>query len=82
MTLSLYLSLSFPPSVQFSSVAQLCLTLCDPMGCSTPGFPVLYRLLELAQTHVHQVGDALQPPHPLLSPFPAFNPSQHQGVFK
>ena len=60
------------------SVAQSCLTLCDPMDCSTPGFPVLHHLPELAQTHVHLVGDAIQPSHPLLSPSPpAFNLSQH-----
>ena len=52
---------------QFSSVAQSCPTLCDPMGCSTPGFPVHCQLLELAQTHVHRVGDAIQPSHPLSS---------------
>ena len=70
-------------SVQFSSVAQLCLTLCDPMDCSTPGFPVHRQLLELTQTHGHWVGDAIQPSHPLLSPFPlAFNLSQHQGFFQ
>ena len=70
-------------TVQFSSVAQLCLTLCDPMDCSTPGFPVHHQLLELAQTHVHEVGDAIQPSHPVLSPFPpAFNLSQHQGLFQ
>ena len=57
-------------SVQFSSVAQSCPTLCDPMDCSTPGFPVYYQLLELAQTHGHQVGDTIQPSHPLLSPSP------------
>ena len=51
-----------------SSVAQSCLTLCDPMDCSTPGFPVHHQLPELAQTHVHQVGDAIQPSHPLSSP--------------
>ena len=63
------------------SVTQ-CPTLCDPMGCSTPGFPVLHHLLELAQTHVHRVGDAIQPSHTLLSLFPpAFNLSQHQGLF-
>ena len=56
-------------SVQFSSVAQLCLTLCDPMDCSMPAFPVHYQLLELTQTHVHLVGDAIQPSHPLSSPF-------------
>ena len=53
-------------SVQFSSVAQSCLTLCHPMDCNTPGFPVLHNLLELAQTHVHSVTDAIQPSHPLL----------------
>ena len=63
------------------SVAKLCLTLCDPMSCSTPGFPVLYYLLEFAQTHVHRVSDAIQPSHPLSSSFPpAFNLSQHQGL--
>ena len=55
-------------SVQFSSVAQSCPTLCDPMDCSTPGFPVYHQLLEPTQTHVHQVSDAIQPSHPLLSP--------------
>ena len=55
--------------VQFSSVAQLCPTLCDPMDCSTPGFPVLHHLPELAQTHVHWVDDATQPSHPLSCPF-------------
>ena len=58
-------------------------TFCDPMDCSTPGFPVLYHLLEFTQTHVHQAGDAIQPSHPLLSPSPlAFNLSQHQGLFQ
>ena len=52
------------------SVAQSCLILCDPMDCSTPGFPVLHHLLELAQIHIHWVGDASQPSHPLLSPSP------------
>ena len=66
----------------FSSVAQSCLTLCDPMDCSTPGLPVHHQLPELAQTHVHQVGDAIQSSHPLLSPSPAFSLSQHQGLFK
>ena len=67
-------------SNQFSSVAQSCLTLCDPMDCSTPGFPVHHQLPELAQTHVHRASDAIQPPHPLstLSP-PAFSLYQHQG---
>ena len=70
-------------SIQFSSVAQLSMTLCDPTDCSTPGFPVQDHLLELAQTHVHRVSDAIQPSHPLLSPSPpAFSLSQHQGLFK
>jgi len=64
------------------SVTRLCSTLCDPMDCSTPGFPVLHHLPELAQTHVHWVGDAIQPSHPLSSPSPAFNLSQHQGLFQ
>ena len=64
------------------SVTQLCLTLCDPIGCSTPGFPVLPHLPELAQIHVHRVSDAIQLSHPLSSPSaPAFNLSQHQGLF-
>ena len=67
----------------FSSVAQSCLTLCDPMDCSTPGLPVHHQLLELAQTHVHWVGDAIQPSHPLSSPSPpTFNLFQHQGLFQ
>ena len=70
-------------SVQFSSVAQLCPTLCDPMNCSMPGLPVHHQLPEFTQTHVHQVGDAIQPSHPLLSPsHPAFNLSHYQGLFK
>ena len=70
-------------SVQFSSVTQLCLTLCNPMDCSTPGFHDHHQLPELAQTHVHWVGDMILPSHPLLSPsHPAFNLSQHQGLFK
>ena len=70
-------------SVQFSSVTQSCPTLCDPMNCSTPGLPVHHQLLEFTQTHVHWVGDAIQPSHPLLFPSPpAFNLSQHQGPFK
>ena len=70
-------------SVQFSSAAQLCPTLGDPMECSTPGSPVHHQLLELIQIHVHQVGDAIQPSPPLSSPSPpAFNLSQHQGLFK
>ena len=60
-----------PCSVQFSSVAQSCLTLCDPMNHSMPGLPVHHQLPEFTQTHVHQVGDAIQPSHPLSSPFPS-----------
>ena len=64
---------------QLSSVAQSYLTLCDPMDCSTPGLPVHHQLPELTQTHVHRVGDAIQPSHPLSFPSPpAFNLSQHQ----
>ena len=67
---------------QFSSVTQSCLTLWNPMDCSTPGFPIHHQVPELAQTHVHQVSDAIQTSHPLLSPSPpAFNLSQHQGFF-
>ena len=74
---------SHTSSVQFSSIAQSCLTLCDPMNHSTPGLPVHHQLPEFAQTHVHRVGDAIQPSHPLSSPFPpASNPSQHQGLFQ
>ena len=69
--------------VQFSSVAQSCPTLCDPMHCSTPGLPIHHQLPEFTQTHVHWVGDAIQPSHPLLSPSPpTFNLSQHQDLFK
>ena len=69
--------------VQFSSVAQSCPTLCDPMNHSTLGFPVHHLLPESTQTHVHQVGDAIQPSHPLSSPSPpAFKLSQHQGLFQ
>ena len=67
-------------SVQFSSVAQLCPTLCDPMNHSTTGLPVHQQLLEFTQTHVHRVRDAIQPSHPLSSPSPTFNLSQHQGL--
>ena len=70
-------------AVQFSSVAQSRPTLCDPIVCNTPGFPVHRQLLELAQTHVHPVGDAIQPSHPLLSLSPpAFDLSQDQGLFQ
>ena len=70
-------------SVQFSSVAQLCPTLCDPMKRSTPGHPVHHQLPGYTQTYVHCVGDAIQSSHPLSSPSaPALNPSQHQGLFQ
>ena len=76
-------SLSHFSELQFSSVAQSCPTLCNPMNCSTPGLPVHHQLPEFTQTHVHWVGDAIQPSHPLSSPSPpAPNPSQHQGFFK
>ena len=69
--------------VQFSSVAQSYPTRCDPMNRSTPGLPVHHQLLEFTQTHVHLVGEAIQPSHPLSSPSPpAPNPSQHQGLFQ
>ena len=88
-TYSIYLSIypSTHPSTylftsQFSSVTPSCPTLCDPMNCSTPGFPILYQLPELDQTNVHQASDAIQPSHPLLSPSPpAFHLSQNQGIF-
>ena len=70
-------------SVQFSSLAQLCLNVWDPTDCSTPGLPVHHQLLEFTQTHVHRIGDAIQPSPPLSSPSPpALNLSQHQGLFQ
>ena len=70
-------------SVHFSSFTQSCPTLCNPMKCSTPGFPVHHQLPEFTPTHIHRVSDAIQPSHPLLSPFPpAPNPSQHQSLFQ
>ena len=67
----------------FSSVSQSYLTLCDPMDCNTPGFPVHHQLPKLAEIHVHRVSDATQPSHPLMSPSPpAFSLSQHQGLFQ
>ena len=81
--LALIPELERSPGVWFSSVAQLCLTLWDPMDSSMPGFPVYHQLLELTQTHIHQVGDTIQPSHPLSYPSPpAFNISQHQGLFQ
>ena len=70
--------------IQFSSVTQSCLTLCDPMDCSTGGLPAIHHQLpELIQTQVHRVVDGIQPSHPLSSPStPTFNLSQHQGLFK
>ena len=80
LCVSLIIHLSFH---QFSSVTRLCLTPCDPTDCSTSGLPVDHRLPELAQTHVHCVGDAIQPSHPLSSPSPpVFNLSQCQGLFQ
>ena len=70
-------------SVQFSSVTQSCPALCDPMNCTMPGLPVHHQLPEFTQTHMHWVGDAIYPCHPLLSPsLPAPNPSQHQNLFQ
>ena len=70
-------------SVQFSSVVQSCPTLCNPMNCNTPGLPVHHQLPEFTQTHVHRVGDAIQPSHPLSSPSrSAPNSSQHHGLFQ
>ena len=69
-------------SLQFSLVAQSCQTLCDPVDCSTSGFPVHHQLSELTQTHIHWASDAIQPSHPLSSPSPpVFNLSHHQGSF-
>ena len=74
---------TFNQSVQFSSVTQLCLTLCNPINRSTPGLPVHHQLPEFVQTHIHRVGDAIQPSHPLSSPSPpAPNPSQHHSLFQ
>ena len=77
------LLLYYSDSVQFSSDAQSCPTLCNPMNRSTPGLPVSHQLPEFTQTHVHQVSDAIQSSHPLSSPSPpAPNPSQHQSLFQ
>ena len=70
LTLNIFWNFGHLDSVQFSSVAQSCPTLCDPMNRSTPGLPVHHHLPEFTQTHVHRVGDAIQPSHPLSSPFP------------
>ena len=72
----------FPQGIQFGSIAQSCPTLCDPMDCSMPSFPVHHEFPELTQTHVHPLGDAFQPSQPLSSPSPpTFNLSQYQGLF-
>ena len=73
--------MSFQTFLSLLSVTQSRLTLCDPMDCSTPGLPVLHYPPEFTQTHVHQVGDAIQPSRPLSSPSSALNLSQHQGLF-
>ena len=83
--MSKQICLHHSPSLRccYCSVAKPCLTHCKPMDCSMPGFPDLRYLLEFAQTHVHCVHDAIQPSHPLLTPSsPAFNLSQHQGLFQ
>ena len=75
--------LSMLRSDQIRSVAQSCLTFCDPMNRSMPGLPVHHQLPEFTQTHIHWISDAIQPSHPLLSPSPlAPNPSQHQSLFQ
>ena len=69
--------------IRSDQISQSCLTLCDPMNCSTPGLPVHHQLPEFTQTHVHRVSDAIQPSHPQSSPSPpAPNPSQHQSLFQ
>ena len=79
----IYFILGHKSSLQLTSVAQSCPTLCDPMNCSTPGLPVHHQHPEFTQTHVHRVSDAIQPSHPLSSPSPpAPNPSQHQSLFQ
>ena len=80
--LTLNIFWNFGPDNVFSSFSKSCLSLCDPMDWSTPGFPVHHQRLELAQTHIHRVSDAIQPSHPLSSPSPAFNLSQYQGLFQ
>ena len=89
LLVSLYINTLFAPyhtvfsSIQFSSVTHSCPTLCNSINHSTPGLPVHHQLLESTKTHVHWVGDAVQPSHPLSSPSPpALNLSQHQGLFK
>ena len=80
---TIFLNSIYMRSDQIRSVTQLCPTLCDPMNRSTPGLPVHHQLPEFTETHVHRVGDAIQPSHPLSSPsLPAPNPSQHQSLFQ
>ena len=82
-TSTIYLDTICMCSVQFSSVAQSCPTLCDPMNRSTPGLPVHHHLPEFTQTHIHRVHDSIQPSHPRSSPSPpAPIPSQHQSLFQ
>ena len=82
-TISIYFPLEDEGSLQFSSVAQSCPTLCGPMNRSRPGFPFHHQHPEFTQTHVHRIGDAIQPSHPLSSPSPpAPTPFQHQGLFQ
>ena len=81
--LNQWCSAAISSSVQFSSVSQSCLSLCDPVNCSTPGLPVHHQLLEFTHTHVRWVADAIQLSHPLPSPSPpVFSLSQHQGLFQ
>ena len=83
LSMSSLISFTSVLSDQIRSVVQSCLTLCDPMNHSMPGLPVHHQPLEFTQTHIHQVGDAIQPSHPLSSPSPlAPNPSQHQSLFQ
>ena len=80
---TIFSSVQFSHSDQIRSVAQSCPTLCDPMNHSMPGLPVHHQLPEFTETHVHRVSDAIQSSHPLSSPSPpAFNLSQHQGLFQ
>ena len=81
-TLTKKLNIFYLPSVQFSSVTHSCLTLCDPMDCSIPGLPVRHQLPQLTQTHVHWVGDAIQPSHPLSSPSPPTQSFPASGSFQ
>ena len=82
--ISMFQSMDTFQSTFSSRQSQSCPTLCNPMNCSTPAFPIHHQLLELTQTHVNRVGDAIQPSHPLSSPSPPadFSLSQHQGLFK